>query len=68
MVLHFGLVAGLAYHEMGPLAPGLICDLFVMRQHYDDQQHGIKRQKKGGDDGGEARHKDQFETGGRGPI
>ena len=47
MVLHFGLVAGLAYHEMGPLAPGLICDLFVMRQRYDDQQHGIKRQKKG---------------------
>ena len=25
------------------LTPGLVCDLFVLRQRYDDQQHGIKR-------------------------
>ena len=46
MVVHFGLVAGLAFGEMLRLAPGMICDLFVLRQRYDDQQHGIKREKK----------------------
>jgi hypothetical protein len=43
--VHFGLVAGLAYAEMRKLAPGMVCDLYVLRQRYDDQQHGIKRQK-----------------------
>lgn len=45
MVVHFGLVAGLTLTEMRALAPGMICDLYVLRQRYDDQQHGIKRQK-----------------------
>lgn len=46
MVTHFGLVAGLAFAEMRKLAPGMICDLYVLRQRYDDQLHGIKRAKK----------------------
>jgi len=25
------------------LSPGAVCDLFVYRQRYDDQQHGLKR-------------------------
>jgi hypothetical protein len=45
-VIHFGLVAGLDFATMQRLAPGLICDLYVMRQRYDDQQHGITRQKR----------------------
>lgn len=44
-VIHYGLVAGLSYSEMGPLAPGLICDLFALRQKYDDEIHGIRRGK-----------------------
>lgn len=42
-MVHYGLVAGLAFSELGPLPPGLVCDLYVLRQRYDDQQHGIRR-------------------------
>lgn len=45
MTLHYGLTAGLSYHEMGRMAPGLICDLYVMRLRYDDEEHGIKRSR-----------------------
>lgn len=44
-VVHYGLTAGLSFREMGPLPPGLICDLYVMRLGYDDQEHGIRRKK-----------------------
>ena len=44
-LIHYGLVAGLSFSELGKLAPGLICDLYIMRQRYDDQMHGIKRKK-----------------------
>lgn len=27
--------------------PGLLCDLYIYRTRYDDQQHGLKRRKKG---------------------
>ena len=30
---------------MGPLAPGLVCDLYAYRMRYDDEQHGIKRKE-----------------------
>ena len=30
---------------MGSMAPGLICDLFILRRRYDDEQHGIRRTK-----------------------
>ena len=28
------------------MPPGMICDLYVMRQRYDDEQHGIRRKKE----------------------
>lgn len=42
----YGLIAGLDWREMHRLTPGLICDLYVLRQRYDDQQHGIRRVKE----------------------
>lgn len=41
-----GLIAGLSLTEMGRLLPGMVIDLYVLRQRYDDQQHGIKRKAK----------------------
>ena len=29
---------------MQQLTPGFLCDLFVLRRGYDDEQHGIIRQ------------------------
>lgn len=45
-MLHYGLTAGLTYSEMGRMPPGLVCDLYVMRLRYDDEEHGIKRKKQ----------------------
>ena len=45
-VTSYGLIAGVGYTEMRTLAPGLLCDLYVLRMRYDDQQHGIKRKKE----------------------
>ena len=44
--MSYGLVAGLRLGDMGPLAPGLICDLYIYRLRYDDMEHGIRRQKE----------------------
>lgn len=41
-----GLIAGLSWTEMDDLDPGLVIDLYIVRQRYDDQQHGIKRNKE----------------------
>lgn len=41
--MSYGLIAGLRMREMGPMAPGLICDLYVYRIRYDDMEHGITR-------------------------
>lgn len=30
---------------MRTMSPGLVMDLFVYRRTYDDQQHGIRREK-----------------------
>lgn len=43
-MIHYGLVAGLSFHEMHDMAPGMILDLYAWRRQYDDQQHGIKRE------------------------
>lgn len=40
----WGLIAGLGMPDMRGMRPGLICDLFLLRRRYDDEQHGIKRQ------------------------
>lgn len=45
-VTSYGLIAGVSYTESRGLAPGLLCDLYLARQVYDDQQHGIKRRKE----------------------
>lgn len=44
-MIHYGLVAGLRFSEMGRLLPGMVCDLYIMRMRYDDEQHGIRREK-----------------------
>ncbi len=41
--IHYGLTSGLTYTEMHTMAPGLVCDLYVLRQRYDDEQHRIRR-------------------------
>lgn len=28
------------------MPPGMICDLFIYRQRYEDEQHGIRRKKE----------------------
>lgn len=42
-LLHMALTAGMSYDAAVDAAPGLILDLYRMRQRYDDQLHGIKR-------------------------
>ena len=45
-VTSFGLIAGISYTESRSMSPGELCDYYIQRQAYDDQQHGIKRSKK----------------------
>lgn len=28
------------------MRPGVLCDLYILRQSYDDTMHGVKRQEK----------------------
>lgn len=46
LLLSFGLIAGLSYERCLRSLPGMIEDLYVYRQRYDDQQHGIQRKKE----------------------
>ena len=43
-VIHWGLVAGLTYTEMGEMSPGMILDQYIWMRAYHDEQHGIKRE------------------------
>ena len=36
-------MAGVSLTEQIDLTPGYLCDLFVLRRNYDDEQHGITR-------------------------
>lgn len=46
-MIHYGLVAGVgSLSELGRRTPGEICDWYVLRQRYDDQQHGIRRERR----------------------
>ena len=45
-VTSYGLIAGVSYTETRRLSPGFLCDMYVLKQAYDDQQHGIKRRKE----------------------
>ena len=40
------MIAGLSYEQIMRSAPGLVMDLFLYRRDYDDQLHGIIRQRK----------------------
>lgn len=46
LLLSFGLIAGLPFERCLRSTPGLIEDLYIYRQRYDDQQHGIHRKKE----------------------
>ena len=46
LLMSYGLIAGLPYDRLSLAAPGFVCDLYVYRQRYDDQQHGITRKKE----------------------
>lgn len=39
----WGLISGISITEQRGLEPGFVCDLFVLRRAYDDEQHGIIR-------------------------
>ena len=43
-VTAWGLIAGVSWSEQQELTPGFLCDLFVLRRGYDDEQHGISRE------------------------
>lgn len=38
------MIAGVSITEQRELTPGFLCDLFVLRRAYDDEQHGIRRE------------------------
>lgn len=39
----YGLIAGLQYDKMSKMKPGLVLDLYIYRQRYDDEQHQLRR-------------------------
>ena len=43
-VTAWGLIAGISWTEQQNMEPGILCDLFVLRRAYDDEQHGIRRE------------------------
>ena len=43
-MMSFALIAGLTYTEALPMTPGMICDLYIYRRRYDDEQHRLKRE------------------------
>jgi len=45
-VLAYGLIAGIGYRDSREMSPALVCDMYVLRQRYDDEQHGITRTKE----------------------
>ncbi len=52
-VTAWGLIAGVTLTEQRELTPGFLCDLFVLRRGYDDEQHGITRERDDHDIDGE---------------
>lgn len=42
-VTGWGLIAGLSLTEQRDMTPGAVMDLYLIRQDYDDEQHGIRR-------------------------
>ena len=44
-VTAWGLIAGVSIADQKEMTPGFLCDLYVLRRAYDDEQHGITREK-----------------------
>ena len=44
-MVSWGLTAGLRLEEINRMKPGTVMDLFIYRRNYDDQQHGIVRER-----------------------
>jgi len=44
-VVSWGLTAGLRLEEINRMRPGAVMDLFIYRRNYDDQQHGVVRER-----------------------
>lgn len=44
-VTAWGLIAGVSLTEQGEMTPGYLCDLYVLRRAYDDEQHGVVRER-----------------------
>lgn len=42
-VTSWGLIAGVSIADQRRMTPGMLCDLYVLRRRYDDEQHGIRR-------------------------
>ena len=43
-MLSYALIAGLSLSEAKHLRPGMVCDLYIYRRKYDDEQHGLRRE------------------------
>jgi len=41
----YGLIAGMSMRDMKREKPGFILDMYKKRMAYDDEQHGIRRDK-----------------------
>lgn len=41
-----GLIAGLTLRETLDAQPGFVMDVYMLKQRYDDQQHGITRKSE----------------------
>lgn len=39
----YGLIAGLQFNQIQGMRPGMVLDLYVYRQRYDDEQHQLRR-------------------------
>lgn len=44
--MSYGLIAGVEMPHIMQMKPGMVIDLYIYRQRYDDEQHSIKRQRK----------------------
>lgn len=41
----YAVIAGIGIGDMRPLLPGFVCDMYVQKRAYDDEQHGIQRER-----------------------
>ena len=44
-MVSYDLIAGIDLAYMKRMRPGMVLDLYIYRQQYDDEQHSIRRKK-----------------------